>query len=726
MFNFRTWAVSAVIAITTSHATEGKYPITPPEVADIHNLGAGVNTPDSEYTPFITPDERFLFFQSNREGAVGPEGDFDLWYSMNKNAGKEEDPLFESAANVGLPINSESLDGHPSLRKLPTGEYEMYFSSFSSASRPGPQLTNIYYTLWRGGKWTVPQPVAELNSEYHDRMPSVSQDGRFIFFSSDRPGGRGGDDIWFSELDTSTGKWSAPQNAGNINTAASEVTPAIHADGITLYFSSNRAGGVGGYDIYFTQSVARLENPEEYKMLAQGWANPLNLGKPFNSEFDDEYPTVTANGQRVYFTSNRVEGRGAFDIYRARVPDFARPTQRMLFTGKILIAGSKRPLAAAVKLTAGPMSSSIETDAAKGASFEFKIINQRVYNIEAQAPGFKVARDEFDTRGLHDGKGVERDLLLLRDIKIPKTVALKLTFLDGEGNKVSPAAKVKVAPRDAKASKFKPGSLIALTDLADFGGSEENALLALEAMVVEVAATKKGYLPLKDAIPVSTLLDKYTGELPAVIDLTMALTRKGEAVPARSEVPAVKDEAVPKEDKQEVAARNYLKFIGRIYFASNDAQKPLAGANRTVRKAVQAWKKNPGRRLFVYGHGDSTGSRAYNLKLSKARGNLIRKQLIELGVAARKITVQGAGKSQPRVRNDNTEAKRKKNRRVEIYITEPLVESAGEQPEGKAEEQPAKSSVPSSSGSEPAEADATTPASPVGEPAGETGDAPPQ
>ncbi|HNL54859.1 MAG TPA: hypothetical protein PKI36_10665, partial [Turneriella sp.] len=156
------WAVAAIIAITTIHAADGKYPVTPGEIADIHNLGAGINTPDSEYTPFITPDERFLFFQSNREGAVGPEGDFDLWYSMNKNAGKAEDPLFETSANVGLPINSESLDGHPSLRKLPTGEYEMYFSSFSSATRQGPQLTNIYYTVWRGGKWTVPQPVAEL------------------------------------------------------------------------------------------------------------------------------------------------------------------------------------------------------------------------------------------------------------------------------------------------------------------------------------------------------------------------------------------------------------------------------------------------------------------------------------------------------------------------------------------------------------------------------------
>ncbi len=720
MFNLLSRAVLAIIAITTIHAADTAYPITPNEIADIHNLGAGINTPDSEYTPFITPDERFLFFQSNREGAYGPEGDFDLWYSMNKNAGKAAEPLFENSANVGLPINSESLDGHPSLRKLPTGEYEMYFASFASAARPGPQLTNIYYTVWRGGKWTQPQPVAELNSEYHDRMPSVSQDGRFLFFSSDRPGGRGGDDIWFSEFDSTTGKWSAPQNAGNINTPASEVTPAIHSDGITLYFSSDRAGGVGGYDIYFTQSVARLENPDEPKMLAQGWSKPLNLGKPFNSEFDDEYPTVTANGLRVYFTSNRVEGRGAFDIYRARVPEFARPTARLLLTGKTVIAGSNRPLAASVKLTSGSFSAMNETDPEKGAAFEFKVINQRVYSAQATAPGFKVARDEWDTRGLDGTKPLARDLFLLRDVRIPQAVSLKLIFADSDGNPLKPAARIRVSPRQQKALKYKSGSAIQLTNLDDFAGSEEKALLALEAMVIEVTAAQKGYPTLKKTIPVSTLLDNYSKEIPASIEYTVLLPRSGESLPPVDSKPIATEEPA----RQEVSAKNYLKFIGRIYFRSNDAQKPLAGGSTVVKKAAQAWKKNPQRRLFVYGHSDSTGSRAYNLRISKARGNLIRKQLIDLGVAARKITVQGAGKSQPRVRHDNTEAKRQKNRRVEIYITEPLRERAGEQDEAKAGPNPAASNKSEQVEEKSAEPDAATPVPPASEPIGETGETP--
>lgn len=667
MFIFRACLLLAYVAIATNRAGAAKYPITPNEVANVQNLGSGVNTADSEYTPFITPDEKYLFFQSNRDGAAGPEGDFDLWYSLNKNAGKSDEPLFETSANVGLPINSESLDGHPSLRRLPSGEYEMYFASFASATRLGPQLTNIYHTVWRGGKWSIPQPVAELNTDYHDRMPSISQDGRYLFFSSDRPGGRGGDDIWFSEWDEAAGKWSTPRNAGEINTPASEVTPAIHADGITLYFSSNRDGGVGGYDIYFAQSLARLENPDDTAMLEKGWSEPINIGKPFNSEFDDEYPTVTANGKRVYFTSNRVEGRGAFDIYRAQLPDFARPVTRMSFTGRTLIAGALRPLSAKIQLSAGVLQSEKETTASEGARFEFTIFNQRVYNTKVSALGFKTAHDEFDTRGVHDKKSVERDILLVRDIRLPKKLSLRLNFVDKEQNSINLTPEIRFVGAK-KPRSFLRQNPILLIDLEHYADEQDKAIVELEALRIEVQAKKKGFANLRQVISVSEILDRYSGELSDEIETTLSLMRSG------GQRIEKKDFVTPSVQPE----RNYLKFLGRIYFKSGDAQNPLTGADSITRKAATEWKKSPQRRLFVYGHTDSTGERRYNLRLSKARANLIREKLVKLGVTAKKITAQGAGKSQPRVRNDNTEAKRQKNRRVEIYIAEPMAKQVPE------------------------------------------------
>ena len=169
-------------------AQSAKLPVTADNVAQIQNIGA-VNTPYSEYTPFITADEHFLYFQSNRPGGVGESGDFDLWFAENEVT--EGAPRFKTPANVGLPVNSGFFDGHPTLRKLPSGDYEMYFASFGEDGRQGPQLTNLYYTIQREGKWSVPVPVVEINTDFHDRMPSISQDGHYLFFSSDRPGGFG-------------------------------------------------------------------------------------------------------------------------------------------------------------------------------------------------------------------------------------------------------------------------------------------------------------------------------------------------------------------------------------------------------------------------------------------------------------------------------------------------------------------------------------------------------
>lgn len=688
MFRKTTTIIVALATAGALTAEAGKYPITPNEAADLHNLGGGVNTHESEYTPYITPDEKFLFYQSNREPSAGGDGDFDLWYSMNKNAEKGGDPLFEISGNVGLPVNSDSLDGHPSLRRLPTGEFEMFFSSFASATRPGPKLTNIYHTIWKGGKWTVPEPVIEVNTDFHDRMPSISQDGRYLFFSSDRLGGKGGDDIWFAERDEKTGHWGQPQNAGSVNTSASEVTPSIHSDGITLYFSSDHAGGVGGFDIYFTQSISKLENPEAEHIAAKGWAPPLNLGKPFNSEFDDEYPTVIATGERVYFTSNRSEGLGAFDIYRARVPLFARPTIRLSLTGKTLIAGSKRPVSAKVILVSGEIKQQVETSAENGAGYKLQLNNQKQYQLRAEATGFRKIAEEFDTRTRYDHPEITKDLLFVRDIKLPKSVSYVVRIEDAAGKPLAVKAKYRLTPVQKRLSALKIGKKQSLLKVDDFGGSEEKALTALEGYVLEVQADKKGYEPLKEKRSLSTELDRFNDQVPELLEIRFAMAAKGQAAvkPAPKVEEAAKSEPVP-EAEDAVTEDRELKspgggsfsFVGRIYFASDASDAALSNPKSVVKRTAAAWKKNRGARIFVYGHGDTQGATAHNKQLSVKRAILVKKMLVAEGVPARKITAQGAGESQPRYRRDNTEGKRQKNRRVEIYISIPRSGSSADE-----------------------------------------------
>ncbi len=697
---FKKTTITIIVAFATAAslaAIATNYPITPNEAADLHNLGAGVNTHESEYTPYITPDEKFLFFQSNRDPAAGPEGDFDLWYSMNKNAEKGE-PLFEASGNVGLPVNSENLDGHPSLRRLASGEFEMYFSSFASSTRPGPALTNIYHTVWKGGKWTVPEPVTEVNTEFHDRMPSISQDGRYLFFSSDRLGGKGGDDIWFVERDEATGKWGQPQNAGSVNTPKSEVTPSIHSDGITLYFSSDRTGGVGGYDIYFTQSVSKLANPDAGHIAEKGWAKPLNLGKPFNSEFDDEYPTVIASGERVYFTSNRSEGLGAFDIYRARVPLFARPTIRLSLTGKTLIAGTKRPLDTRIALVSGEISQQSETSAEKGGSFRLQLINQKEYRLQAEAAGFRKIDEEFDTRKIYDKPEIEKNLQFVRDIKLPKVVQLLISFETEDGKPIVPKARHKLTPAQKKFGKYKAGQKQTLVRLEDFGGSEEKALIALEGFSVEVQAEKKGFEPLKEKRSLSLELDRFKDKIPEVVGIRFVMSAKGKVAPKIAPTAKAPDkeeedegeEAKP-DKRQPKSARGSFSFVGRVYFAT-DAFNSAIGDSRgeakgVAKRAAAKWKAHAKARIFVYGHGDSQGASAHNKQLSAKRAEFIKKLIVAEGVPARSISTQGVGESQLRYRNDTSERLRQKNRRAEIYISIPGGESPADEAAAKEAEE---------------------------------------
>lgn len=287
----------------------------------VENLGPLVNTPLKEYAPVITPDEKYLFFESDRQPSTGPKGDNDLWFSKNtaKTRGVDE-PVFEKPAPMGSPINTDKWEGQPSLRALPDGGIEMFFSSVASERRSGPALSNLYHAIWRNGKWLEPVPLTELNTDFHDRMPAISVDGQFLFFSSDRPGGKGGDDIWVSKRDNASGQWGEPKNVAAINSESSEITPSLHSNGKMLYFSSNAAGGLGGYDLYVTKAEASLSETTTPDLAGEAWLKPENLGTPFNSEFDDQYPSVIASGQRLYFVSNRPGGQGLFDIYRARLP----------------------------------------------------------------------------------------------------------------------------------------------------------------------------------------------------------------------------------------------------------------------------------------------------------------------------------------------------------------------------------------------------------------------
>jgi WD40-like Beta Propeller Repeat len=149
--------------------------------------------------------------------------------------------------------------------------------------------------------WKQFQRLPFQNEKYNYEHPSITPDGKFLYFASDIPGGKGGMDLYKSEFKDN--KWTDPVNLGDeINTNTNEVFPYIHGDG-TLYFSSNRKGGLGGLDIYFS------------KIIENKWMKPIGFELQLNSKFDDFGLIVDLDKTNGYFSTNRPNGSGEDDIF---------------------------------------------------------------------------------------------------------------------------------------------------------------------------------------------------------------------------------------------------------------------------------------------------------------------------------------------------------------------------------------------------------------------------
>jgi outer membrane protein OmpA-like peptidoglycan-associated protein len=267
------------------------YMIQHPVLFTPHNLGNIINTADYELYPFLSPDENRLYFTRNSLNE-------DLFYAEKVDSvwAKVSPLTFNTNENEGA--QTVSADGNLLL--------------FTSCNHPkGLGSCDIFYSFLNNGQWTAPSGIgAPINSTDWDSQPFISANGMAIIFSSNRPGGKGGKDLYISYLNKDN-QWMEPQNLGStINTSGDEQTPFLHADGRTLYFSSNGLPSVGARDLY----VSRLSDDGI-------WSTPMNLGYPINTEGDESSIFVALDGKSAYISSEREGGQGKLDIYEFTLND---------------------------------------------------------------------------------------------------------------------------------------------------------------------------------------------------------------------------------------------------------------------------------------------------------------------------------------------------------------------------------------------------------------------
>ncbi|MFN8397886.1 MAG: OmpA family protein [Bacteroidia bacterium] len=316
------------------------------------NLGDNVNSIGEEYLPNLTADGQTIFFTSRRPGCTGGFNSEYRDFTEDFYFSEMVDGKWQPCKNLGAPVNTEFNEGAASFS--PDGQWVF----FAACSRPGGVGDcDIYVSKLQGATWSKPQNLGPVvNSPQWDSQPSISSDGKTLYFCSRRPGGKGLEDIWYSTL--VNGAWTAPVNIGEpINTAGAEVSPFIHADGKTLYFSSDEHPGYGALDLFMTKSNG------------QAWSKPENLGYPLNTSASEGNIFVDTKGEFGFINSSRDGGLGKSDIYKFGLDERIRPRYTTFVRGVVTDVKSKAALEAKVtfiNLTTGDTVRAVGTNAVTG------------------------------------------------------------------------------------------------------------------------------------------------------------------------------------------------------------------------------------------------------------------------------------------------------------------------------------------------------------------------
>ncbi len=412
----------------------------------IDNLGPNINSKYSDYAPVISTDETMMIFTSRREGSVGGKienGQYfeDLYISYNEGGDK-----WSPSTNMKT-INTEEHDA--SIGLSPDGSILYTFK--------GTPDGNLYESKLKGDSWSKPKPLNKnINTKYHETSISTSSDGKVIYFVSERPKdefgtpSKGGKDIYKSERNEN-GEWGPARNIGApINTKYEEEGVFIHPDNRTMYFSSNREGSIGGYDIFYSE------------MDDEGnWGEPVNIGIPINTPEDDVFFIVAGNGRFAYMSSEREGGVGMQDIWRIT---FLGPEKPMTTgTEDNLIASSNTLIQTAVKQetvevkkvrltimkgtitdaeTGNPLESAIEivdlekdevyatlSSNASTGKYLISLPSGKNYGITARTEGYLFHSENVDVPAATSYQEIIKDIKL-KPINVGATIILSNIFFD--------------------------------------------------------------------------------------------------------------------------------------------------------------------------------------------------------------------------------------------------------------------------------------------------------
>jgi outer membrane protein OmpA-like peptidoglycan-associated protein len=512
-------------------------------------------------------------------------------------------PVKAKILNMGSVINSKDEDFAPVIS---ADESILVFTSRRQGStgelldETGRLHEDIYISYNKNGAWTAPVNIGKtINTDGHDASIALSPDGSQIFIYKDDNGG----DIFSSKFDGIN--WSKPEGLGkNVNTKGAERSVSMTADGRTIYFTSDREGGIGGLDIYMSKRDKKGK-----------WGEAVNLGKPVNTEFDDDAPFIHPDGKSLYFSSEGHAGMGMFDIYKTSLQDDGKWTHP------------------------------------ENMGYPINTADDDIYFVLSadNKHGYYASEREG---GLGDA-----DIYL---ISMPKPEVLAEVTSKDVNIASNETGKKKIG-MVAKVESFNPITILK--------GTVRDALTKelLEADVVVIDNEKNEVI---SEIKTNKITGSYLVVLPSGKNYGLRVQKQDYLFHSENfDIPSSTSYQEIVKDVELHKVKVGTKIVLRNIFFDFDKATLRPESASELERLHQLMVDVPTLKIEISGHTDNKGSAEYNKELSEKRAKSVVDYLISKGVAANRLKFAGYGFERPMATND-TDQGRQLNRRTEFEIIE--------------------------------------------------------
>jgi outer membrane protein OmpA-like peptidoglycan-associated protein len=640
--------------------------------------------PGNEFDPAFSNDGSQLVFVSDKSGQ------FKLYISRKEN-NVWSDP-------VEIPEINGFNNGVGNIR-YPSFNYDASILYFSADFNKDSSNVDIFYSENRGGVWSEPKSIgAPVNSLLYDGQPSISPDDRTLYFV------RPSNSQLYSDMDCKKvflskknldGSWSTPEELPIPINVDCEQTPKISLDNKTLYFSSLREGGKGGFDIYKT------------KLIAKNVWLPAESLDTLNTPDNEFSPSLYFDNSMAFFSVEKVEKKNlSSKIFKIDIPIQYLPVNNVKLSGKIKEHSTGNPINTNISVY-DPVTSRLMLNFSNNEAngeYNFYLPAGSNYLVDFNKAGYSHNFVNIEALEIAKNELITKDVLLYKDVnlilnifdnEIFKPVEASIEIRNSENQLVKTEIKQLEVGRFKiniplgekyhffiQADYFEPYDFeFDLTGIVQFDEFERDAELvskkvdfqidiadaqSLEGIPVEVVITNLDNNEVIRTTAIANNEGKYVVKLREGDRYNVSVSPKGYSYYSTT-VDLKKKESSKKLDVKLQQLKEDTKLtLNNITFEVNSADLTLS-SNEELDRVVKLMLDNPGMRIEVSAHTDNVGSDSYNLRLSKRRAKSVMDYLVEKKVGVDRIISQGYGKNKPLVTND-TEANRALNRRVELKI----------------------------------------------------------